>query len=205
MPNWCYTRIEFRGEPQKVKALYDFIDNDKANNAVGIKNDFKSKWLGNYLVRAGFSYNDYNCRGAVTYIGGIEEGGTFFTIDTETAWGPMLAMWKAIIEKVAPGVEIIYSAEEPGNVVLMTNDPYYVGKYYVELYDEEALPPNVAEALSWDAYDEVTETELRDALLSVLGLDSSTSTDNLIEALEELTGDDGVAIHKWNFVPVEDT
>jgi len=202
MPNWCSTLINFKGNPDAIKTLHDFISDDKANKEIGLSNDFGYNWLGNYLHRAGLNYENYRCRGTVCDIQKIDDEGTSFHIWTETAWAPMLAMWQAIIDKIAPGIEIIYSSSECGCSVYWTNDPSFADKYIVDLYDEDVLEDNVVEALSWDDCNEVPENELRETLLSILNADKSM--DDLIEELEDLVDNDGVSIHKWDFVPVED-
>ena len=41
---------------------------------------------------------------------------------TFTAWVPMITIWKGLCEKHNPGAEIIYTAEEPGFSIYVTND-----------------------------------------------------------------------------------
>lgn len=200
MPNWCSTSIKFRGEPEAVKTLYDFVNNDAANDRVEEKSDFGTRWLGNYLIRAGFDYKSHRCRGSLDYLGNLCDNS--FTIETETAWGPMLSMWQAIIDKIAPGGKIEYSATELGCQLYWTNDPAHIGNYWVDVYDHEELPENVAAV--FEESGDYTAAALREALLKVFPNDSALDTDKLIEKLEELDVEDGMIINKWEYVPVSE-
>ena len=198
MPNWCSTNIKFTGEQEKLRVLHDFINDDEANKKVGITTDFRVRWLGNYLERAGLSWEDYRCRGTAEYISDV--GQNEFTVETETAWAPMLAMWQAVVEKIAPGLEITYFAQEPGCGVYMTNDPEIAGNYWVDVCNEDDLPENVANVFR-ESYD-ATEADLRAALLQVFPSDAELETDELIQKLEDVA--DGIGINKWKYVPVNE-
>ena len=198
MPNWCSTNIKFTGEQEKLRVLHDFINDDEANKKVGIATAFRERWLGNYLERAGFSWKDYRCRGTVEYISDVRQNE--FTVETETAWAPMLAMWQAIVEKIAPELEITYFAQEPGCGVYMTNDPEKADNYWVDVYDEDNLPENVANIFH-ESFD-TTEVDLRGALLQIFPSDAKLETDKLIQKLEDMT--DEIGINKWKYVPVSE-
>jgi hypothetical protein len=198
------TTITFNGEEKELKALYGFIDDKEANEKDGLKTDFGNTWLGNYLVRAGLDWHDYRCRGSVCYIEELHEGNGAFSVQTETAWEPMVNMWAAIVNKIAPGIEIIYSAEECGNGIYWTNDPACVNRYIVDIYDEDCLDEKIVKALGWDEYDDVSEKDLREGLLEVFPDDVNLSTKELIEKLTGLTDDDGISILQWEFVPIDE-
>ena len=208
MPNWCATKIEFKGNSDDIKKLHDFISDREANDAVGIPNDFGLAWLGNYLERAGVDHDDYDCRGDVWHVDDLRDEDTSFFIDVDTAWVPMLKMWQVIIGKLnLTDVHITYFAVEPGSELYQTNDKALVGKYIVDMYDPDALDAEIVETLSWDDYESVSEHDLREALCKVLKLtpsQKSMGTAGLIRILNNLTGEDGVSILKWEEVPIEE-
>lgn len=128
MPNWCFTNISLNcNNKRDANDVYQTIEHWLSYK--GKHNDWGKNWLGNILINSGlYAADDIdrkehpNCRGCVTYIECYEEQ---VIIQTETAWVPMLQMWKEVCDKIFPGkdIEIIYSAEEPGCGVFWSNDP----------------------------------------------------------------------------------
>ena len=109
-----------------------------------IKNDFGKKWLGNIVRKAGFDYDEVDCRGRIVKMGIIEEtedkANAWFSISTESAWRPMLEMWHLILGKYAPSCKYIYVAEEPGTDLFWTNDMYgefFNEHFVIDFYDGE--------------------------------------------------------------------
>ena len=201
MPNWCYTKIVFKGKPDVVKALYDFVSDDEANNALKISTDFGVRWLGCYLERAGYDWESYRCRGTLEHISDLTDNEFF--IETETAWVPMLSMWQAIIDKIAPGIETIYNAEEPGCEIFWTNDPEIYGSYWVDVYDADHLQSNVKNVFGES--NDYTESDLRKALLEIFPDEKTLSMEELICKLNnEYDVNEGMAIHEWFYVPVDE-
>ena len=206
MPNWCSTNIEFSGPEKDIKKLYEFIDNKNGEQVPNIKTDFGARWLGYYLLRVGLSDERYSCRGSVTDLNKISTTGNVskFQIQTETAWGPMIQMWLAIIQKLElSGIQITYSAVEPGCEVYQTNDPEKVRLYVVDLYDEDEIDKKIVDALGFDGFqDDVTEERLREGLLEVFPGEDNLSTEALLKKLDELIGES--LIRKWNYIPAEE-
>ena len=138
MPNWCMTTIKFTGAFDDVTNLHDRIV--KYTSEELLKSDFGPMWLGNVVL--GFELckpenldaeDSPRCRGSITSITEVyhptEDGESYFYIDTETAWRPMLKMWTSIIDKEYPSenpdikrIQISYIATEPGNELYSTND-----------------------------------------------------------------------------------
>lgn len=134
MPNWCYTNINIKCNSEKeAKALHDKIE--KWTSVNYCENGFGFNWLGNIVGNSGIDDrkdgNDFSvcCRGSLIYLD-ITDIGDELIIDMETAWIPMLQMWKRICDKHLPsGYDIKYSAEETGCELYETN--------IQELIDEE--------------------------------------------------------------------
>ena len=134
MPNWCFTNITLNCKSNDVaKRVHDKIDQWTSTNA--IENGFGENWLGNVLInsgcRKGEEINTTNCprcRGDIVWLDVSENQ---VNIQTETAWSPMMEMWREVCEKAFPeeDIEIIYTSEETGMWEFYTNDPYYRDKY----------------------------------------------------------------------------
>ena len=135
MPNLFYTDINIECNSEKeAKALYDKIN--KWTSVNYRKNDFGLNWLGNIVGNSGLdSMNDrgdfsVRCRGSLIYLD-MNENGDEIVVSTETAWCPMLQMWKLICQIYLPsGYDIKYSAEETGWGLYETNIQELI-------YDEE--------------------------------------------------------------------
>lgn len=159
-------------------------------------------WLGNVCINAGimtleeaYGSPKYRCRGSVGY---TDVSDDTVQITTDTAWAPMLQMWKAICEKHFPEAEIVYSAEEPGCKIFFTNDPALVGCYNVDPFSTADVEP------VWSC----SEEELRHILIKLLNgqkLDfTQMSTNGLIRLCEEEGLLDDIIIHRWEYVAIED-
>ncbi len=159
MPNWCYTSMTIEGND--AKNLYDNIVKWQ-NEGTEIENSWGNEWLG-LLVEKGLNTDPvngkYECRGCFTLDSFDND---MFQVYTETAWGPMMAMWSDLIETYCPTSELLYSAEEPGCGVYVTNDPDLEGKYCLDSWDDEI------ESI-WDA----TEDDIREAMSKATGEDTS--------------------------------
>lgn len=112
MPNWCSnTIVIYEGDKPELEKLYRLITEWTSKNYM--KNSFGETWLGNIVLGAGFSIEDYECRGEIADVFLDEEDGSL-DIETETAWNPMNAMWHAVIEKFAPHCSFDSFSFEPG-------------------------------------------------------------------------------------------
>lgn len=155
MPNWCYTNIRIVcSKEEQAKKIYEQLK-EWENSDVALGTDFERGWLGRFLIQAGITTPenidscDVRCRGSIAYIG-IDDN--VVVIDTETAWAPMLKMWKLIIDKFWKDDvdEILYVATEPGIGLYQSNDPYYDNMYAIwsddlEISDDEVTESGVIE------------------------------------------------------------
>lgn len=151
MPNWCMTQYTIRNkEKEPLEAIKnEFEESQKINT---VKNDYGNKWLGNVLLKLGFSeddvLNNIPCRGSFELDPNIdfdeETGINELHIFTETAWEPMPAAILKMVDKYAPGSEILYFSEEPISECFITNDPNlagmpYGGDAYAEEEDDDLI------------------------------------------------------------------
>lgn len=138
MPNWCLTNINItHPDIGKVKELYDKLQEWTAKNAA--ENGFGHSWLGNIVLASGIGTvdtgnpTDFRCRGCVICLDISED---VITVSTETAWCPMLRMWQALVDRYLPDAEIIFTAEEPGFEVYVSNDLTIIGNYVLDIYED---------------------------------------------------------------------
>ncbi len=221
MPNWCYTNISINnGEPNSLKAFYEKMQN-WIKEGTEIKNDWDNAWLG-LLVEKGLGANprdreSYECRGCFEDLN-INPEGTQITVNTETAWGPMLEMWVDLVDKHCPNdTELIWTAEECGCGLYATNDPMYRELWFIDSWEDNEIEPTY----------EATEQDVRDVAMEIFKkygnatdralLRKKTNTkkitdkalnsfffkediDKVLDFVDDYLYDAGVAFNKWDFV-----
>lgn len=139
MANWCSSTIQIDCVDEKqAENLSSLIERwiahgDEGQRDATLPHIVRSSGVG--TVDTG-EPTDLRCRGYITYTDVV--GGTV-TIDTETAWVPMLKMWDLIIRKYAPGARLFYSAIEPGCGIWDTNIQEWAGKYYIDDLEYDTL------------------------------------------------------------------
>lgn len=190
MPNWCSTDLTFNGEEKELKKLADFVEEYKKKKLPGVSFDW---WLGNILIYSGVGTfdevvkGDIDCRGCITYTELTEDQ---YIVQTETAWGPMVRLWKVAIEALGLDLEIIYTAIEPGCEIYVTNDPVYYDAYIVDGSD-----------LDNGDYWDVLEDEAKELLDDFVKRHPEAE----VRGWYADDGDDYISIHKWEFVEVEES
>lgn len=118
MPNWCSTDIIIDGPKEEILSLYD--------NLIEWENMEKGKELCKFLEYAGFDKNKYRCRGEIISIDcDTWKNNSHIIISTETAWIPMIQMWRDIVDRYTKDCEVLFCAEEDGNEIYETNDVDY--------------------------------------------------------------------------------
>lgn len=194
MPNWCLTRITINHESEeKLKELEKLINEWTSKDYM--KNGFGLEWLGNIVGNSGVGTVDENqetdlrCRGRLTYMEYIDGQ---LLIDTETAWSPMLKMWKKVLDKYLSDAELIYSAEECGNGLYSTNDPCMKDCYIIDSWEIEEIDSD------WEA----TEDQVKKVLQKLLETDE-TDVEKLIDIFEDSEHSDNMSIHKWDFDEID--
>ena len=186
MANKCYTNIWINCQTEKKAAeLFDKIEKWTSHNYKD--NGFGLLWLGNIVGNSGIDAYDetgdfakYRCRGEIYE---YEMNGEEITIHTETAWCPMLQMWKAVCDKYCPDAEIRYEAEEPGDCLYLTNEPDLYGTYNLDSWTEKVDS-------IWDCNKET----LIDVLKEFFNSDSE-DLEYYQNLLDE--GDYGFSFHEW--------
>lgn len=211
MPNWCYTNFTFHGNKTEIEDFHGKIK--EWTSTVLEKSDFGEAWLGNIVSGAGLKdridseTNRIRCRGSLVFLGDIElysEDTATFTLDTETAWAPMGAMWSAVIEKLDyKTVGFSYMAEECGCEVYEIYDPYgdYDDLYYVDVFiDGEDLENDDLKKFDNVRY-YASDEDLLEALQHLLKTDE-TNIQDLIQKAEEYpfkSEDTYIRVHKYYY------
>lgn len=206
MPNWCYTNITiYHNDKEKLKAFYKKVDEWRQKPFK--KNDFDLYtlgWLGNIVGNSGLAewkmrengredfVPNINCRGSIQT---FELQDNHICINTETAWGPMLEMWRLLCEKYLPDAEIYFTAEESGNGLYETNDPDVIGTYYIDIWD----PPEEfeEETSEYEADEDYVISFLQRVLKS-----EETDIDVLLEMADDIE-DQWFSINQWKECEIE--
>ena len=196
MANQCITYVSIHNDnEEELKRLEGLIK--ECTNAKAQSSDYGDDWLGNIVIRGDLDtwdedkrkfVNETRCRGRLAFIqfmnGALE-------IQTETAWTPMLDMWVKLLEKHSPESTLFFSAEEPGCGIFATNDPYFIGRYYIDSCRNDIEINRSA-----------TEEEVRMLIQDLCGTEE-TDLEELLRIFERMEIED-IWIHKWEEAEVED-
>lgn len=167
MPNWCISTVSIRSNKKEIELLWDKLQEATSANPEGA--DFGNLWLGNLVLQVGEDWNDVGCRGAISWMNKTSDN--VIDIDVESAWSPQLDPIKLMAGKYAPNASIYYTSEEKGSELYWTNDPDMIGKYIVDVFCNED-----EELAFLEEQEPMSEIELRDALLEVLGESEANKT-----------------------------
>lgn len=190
MPNWCFSNIKiYYSDQKKLEDFAKLIEMWTSCDAM--KNGFGTNWLGNIVLNSGVGTvdekknTDLRCRGTLN---NLDVCNGYIDIQTETAWSPMLLMWKKVVDKYLPDAGIFYTAEEDRMGFFLTNDPDYVGRYVIDAYDMDDVESN------WEADKSTVIKTLQKILVS-----DEKDIDLLLEEFEESGFSDCMSIHKWEY------
>ena len=158
MANWCFTDVSLSGPEDQIK-IFDKAYREMRKNTP----EDKDVWLGSMLMYTGLSEDevingDVPCRGVVYFYESTDDQ---ITLNTYTAWEPIVEPIVILRDRIAPDLEIIFTAEEPGNGVFVSNDPAVYNMYLLDYFDE--VPKDL------DFRDYVSKDELYKALEKALG------------------------------------
>ena len=208
MPNWCYTNITIcHNDKEKLKAFFDKVEEWRKKPYK--TNDFDTYtmgWLGNIVGNSGLAEWKVKDNGREDFVPSISCRGSLQTFElhdncinlsTETAWSPMLEMWKLLCDKYLPNAEIYYTADEGGNEIYQTNDPDMIGKYYIDIVDDV---PEEFDDIAESEY-EATEEMVVKLLQRILHSDE-TNIKKLLDLHYKSDTDDWVHIHEWKTVEI---
>lgn len=192
MANWCYTGIKIEDENAKefFEKLKEWTSKDYCDNGFG------KMWLGNIIGNSGIDNRDsgdftLNCQGEITEMYMPDDNAII--ISTETAWVPALKMWRILLNTYLPDADLVYTAEECGMGIYVSNDPYYVGNYVIDSNDDSIIESSSC----------ISPKELQGILQNLLHTEE-TNIDKLMEMKEDSEFEDVFYIHQWDMVESED-
>lgn len=211
MPNWCSTDIyiwpcsnaNYNKAKSGLKRLYKLLSEWSSKEYH--KSDFGESWLGNLVLASGITKSDpeegeyldengeeIKCRGWIEDLEMDEDivgdrSIPCIRIQTETAWGPMVKLFKLILDKYYPEGRIVYSAVEPGCGVYETNDENLKGKTYL----------NTGDVIN----ENVSEKEIMEYAKEEFGEDYDEPIGKAIAKLQE---ERDYEIEQWEYVPLEE-
>ena len=181
MANWCSTEITIRC---KDEATAKSLDEKITQWAEAANPGHTVVALPDIVIASGVcDPEQVRCRGTLEYHSTF---GNEVRLSTETAWLPMLRMWRMIADKYAgEDAEIEYEAVECGCEIFCTNNPDLEGKYYIDIFDKDVI---------WAAEKDDAKSFLQE-LLNI----SEEDFDKLVQSLgnEELGN-----CREWEIVPI---
>lgn len=205
MPNWCSTTITIHDKPEEIKRIYTELE--KAFSVNYLKDDPASfgtrYWLGNLLCYQGMTIDEVSnspicCRGTVEYLDMSDDDE--IVMDTETAWNPMLEPIMSFLSYIKSSPEIIYTAEEPGNELYLTNDPAVANTYYFECDFDDVRAWKYKDCYEYG----LSEDSLREILCDMLSYDYEIDIDidGIIEEAEYEF--EYICIHKYEYADIDE-
>lgn len=195
MANCCSTRITINHASESELLEFEKL----IENWVGMDTSgeyFKDSWLGNIVLKSGIGTIDTNpetdlkCCGDITW---MRYKDNQLSIDTETAWSPVLKMWVKLLEKYLPDAELIYQTEECGCALYATNDPCLENYYVIDCWDVKEINTDY----------EASEETVREILQELLNT-TEDDIEELINMIKDSEYKDKMAVHKWEYRDVQE-
>lgn len=182
MAHWCMTSVAVNGPKTELDVLERELEKALSSNPVATH--FGKAWLGNILLHLGWTEDDIRnsdmrCRGTLSCMQrGDDEQLSF---EVKSAYVPHLGPVMEIARKYAPNCEIIYTADEMGYEIHITNDPCVVGTYFVDC--------NLFSHEEWKAFegwdDPVTKQEILRRISAFLGREYKSNIKAAVKALNK--------------------
>lgn len=148
MPNWCYNEIYFvGGTEEQRKNLFEKI---KDLNGHSPFKDASKGWIGNLSVACGIPVEEVNDEKskyrARAFIQDVDMRGDYIRLNVESAWSPIDEYLKDLFNaglSSLEGMRYVYSAEEFGNDIWVSNDvnkEFFPAEYYLDVFDGPMEP-----------------------------------------------------------------
>lgn len=138
MPNWCFTSFVVRGDKKQRRDLYDKMKSLEDREESLVPNDFGKEWLGNLVTILGGYWENVRCRGSWS---DLQNNGDIIRFDIESAWSYPEEMI-AFLKQSYPGLEFLFSSEESGMGIYVTNDAkgeYFPDRFILEVGEDEPV------------------------------------------------------------------
>ena len=118
MPNLCFTDVRVTGPRGQVEKLYLMMKGLEEMKMPLAENDFGTRWYGNLVHLLGGDYQKIDCRGNWAE---LQMSSSVLKWVDMSAWGPVIDVL-GLIERMFPGLNVFFAAEEECNDVFVTND-----------------------------------------------------------------------------------
>ena len=188
MANICMTSTRITGEKEKIEPMWQEFEK--------VMDKDKDMWLGSLLIHAGKTPGEcgISCRGNVIF---YEYDPGCLSIDTDTAWTPMLGVFRVFADKFCGEGEdnIYYHAEEPGFGIFSTNDPDYEGSWLIDAWENCGTIPG-------GFYEVLSDNETNATLSELLGISPGTEKTQALadKAMEEYD----LTVHQYEYAGIDD-
>ena len=189
MPNWCDTTLAFFSESDspQLDELYESLASLlEERDIVQFREVAKS-----------FGYDpdkhEMGLRGELFGLEEPDENG-FMAVYTETAWGPELDIWDALVRDRYPEIQYVFLAEEPGCELFFNSD--VEGRYFKTKYSIDYTSESEGDIVYFNTEEELLEFANR------LFSSSATTIEGLRDAeekWEEENPDNWASIHAFEF------
>lgn len=149
MPNWCMTTYQCVGSKSDITKLYNAISELETSKQPLYPNGFGKMWLGCLVIKLGYKWEDYDCRGEIIYFERVNP--TQLRIDQETAWEEQKGV-REVIENKFPSIKVWYVEEEPGSVIYRTNDAagtYFPDHFLIDTHEGTEYFKTISDAAEY--------------------------------------------------------
>lgn len=179
MPNWCANTFKVTGDPQRIQAFYDFLDERGGKNwfdfFVEPAKEDDPNWYAFNLENYGCKWN---CEAGSWSIQDLDDGRSTVRVDFDSPWGPPTALYQKLSEDESLEVYAEYNEEGMGFVGRFEDgeDECYE---YDDLDDLDDIPEDLVEG--WCIRENLQDWE---------DMEEEVNIDELQKEFDEMKGKD---------------
>jgi hypothetical protein len=217
MPNWCQTKIHFYSKDRNVVEEFRNKIREIYEAGATVENGFNKGWLGDYvntlLVPEYHTDKDNcpRCRGSIHLYNDLEidrlDGYWNFHIHTETAWEPMIKMWRMVLDKHYPKIKIAFLAEECGCELYLRHDPENIfcafDNFYLQFYLDGHYDSHYFDSLDEAIYHIAEVQQFGLSRKQLLGKTAKEISEIADKAIKLLNKDNWLTLHQFEEVELD--
>lgn len=165
MPTLCNTTYKCVGDKKEIQSLYYLIQQMQQSDKPIIENESGNMWLGNLVTLLGADWNQYSCRGKITFYL-LEDN--VLTIEQETAWLEQKGIRELINDKF-PSIKVYFTDENFEDYYFSTNDKdgiYCKHRYFIDSSEDGFMEFDDIESLA-EFVSKMTESKINADLIEV--------------------------------------
>lgn len=196
MPNWCRTEIRYVSDDKK--SLSDFVKKliEWRERGWTKRRGYRPETL---ALQSGVAHEEYvdkivdaegheiYCRGEIFEISPHADGLHIIIME---AWSPHLRLRELLRRQYLPNAELLFTASEPSEGILFTNDPQYKDMCQVDT------------TADWFKFDFNTHTVPEQNIVKILQTElhtDKTDIDELIEMHQNSEHADDLFVRRWDY------